>query len=104
MARPDALTAHQAGGPVARIEWVRDSCRLLGAIATEFGRTRPFDGLTIGTGIHLEPKTVALLLTLTAGGATVVSTGNLSSTQPGGTRSTSSSGAGSPARSSRCQR
>src|ERR1700759_2440924 len=73
MARPD----------VGRIEWVRDSCRLLGAIATEFGRTRPFDGLTIGTGIHLEPKTVALLLTLAAGGATVVSTGNLSSTQPG---------------------
>jgi adenosylhomocysteinase len=83
MARPDALTGDQAGGPVARIEWVRDSCRLLGAIATEFGRTRPFDGLTIGTGIHLEPKTVALLLTLAAGGATVVSTGNLSSTQPG---------------------
>jgi adenosylhomocysteinase len=61
---------------------VRDSCRLLGAIAAEFGSTRPFDGLTIGTGIHLEPKTVALLLTLTAGGATVVATGNLSSTQP----------------------
>ena len=65
-----------------RIEWVRDSCRLLGAIAAEFGRTRPFDGLTIGTGIHLEPKTVALLLTLGQGGAGVVSTGNLSSTQP----------------------
>jgi adenosylhomocysteinase len=65
-----------------RIEWVRDSCRLLNAITAEFGQTRPFDGLTIGTGIHLEPKTVALLLTLTAGGATVVSTGNLSSTQP----------------------
>jgi adenosylhomocysteinase len=44
-----------------RIEWVRDSCRLLGAITTEFGQTRPFDGLTIGTGIHLEPKTVAPL-------------------------------------------
>ncbi|HEY0715992.1 MAG TPA: adenosylhomocysteinase [Streptosporangiaceae bacterium] len=72
MARPDAL----------RIEWAGDSCRLLGAIATEFGRTRPFEGLTIGTGIHLEPKTVALLLTLAAGGATVVATGNLSSTQP----------------------
>src|ERR1700759_438787 len=72
MARPD----------VGRIEWVRDSCRLLNAITAEFGHTRPFDGLTIGTGIHLEPKTVALLLTLTAGGATVVSTGNLSSTQP----------------------
>jgi adenosylhomocysteinase len=92
VARPDALTGpgpygHGQDGPVpdgatARIEWVRDSCRLLGAIAAEFGRTRPFDGLTIGTGIHLEPKTVALLLTLTAGGATVVSTGNLSSTQP----------------------
>ena len=66
-----------------RIEWVRDSCRLLGAIGTEFGRTRPFDGMTIGTGIHLEPKTVALLLTLVEGGAAVVSTGNLSSTQPG---------------------
>src|SRR6202012_1447700 len=72
MARPDE----------GRIEEVRDSCRLLGAIATEFGRTRPFGGLTIGTGIHLEPKTVALLLTLTQGGATVASTGNLSSTQP----------------------
>jgi adenosylhomocysteinase len=39
--------------------------------------------MTIGTGIHLEPKTVALLLTLEAGGADVVSTGNLNSTQPG---------------------
>ena len=25
--------------------------------------TLPFRGLTIGTGIHLEPKTVSLLLT-----------------------------------------
>ena len=49
-------------GP-SRIEWVRSGCRLLGSIAAEFARTRPFDGLTIGTGIHLEPKTVALLLT-----------------------------------------
>jgi adenosylhomocysteinase len=65
-----------------RIEWVADSCRLLRAIAAEFTGTRPFDGLTIGTGIHLEPKTVALLLTLAQGGASVVSTGNLSSTQP----------------------
>jgi len=65
----------------ARIEWVRGNCRLLNAIAAEFARTRPFAGLTIGTGIHLEPKTVALLLTLASGGARVVSTGNLSSTQ-----------------------
>ena len=66
---------------MSRIEWVRGGCRLLGSIAAEFDKTRPFDGLTIGTGIHLEPKTVALLLTLAGGGARVVSTGNLSSTQ-----------------------
>ena len=66
----------------ARIEWVRESCRLLGSIGEAFERDRPFEGLTIGTGIHLEPKTVALLLTLRSGGANVVSTGNLSSTQP----------------------
>ena len=66
----------------SRIEWVRGSCRLLAGISAEFARTRPLQGITIGTGIHLEPKTVALLLTLADGGARVVSTGNLSSTQP----------------------
>ena len=85
------MTAGMAGGGggpetgsaagMSRIEWVRSGCRLLGSIAAEFSRTRPFNGLTIGTGIHLEPKTVALLLTLAQGGARVVSTGNLSSTQ-----------------------
>src|SRR5689334_4737065 len=65
-----------------RIDWVRGHCRLLRAIAAEFARTRPFDGLTIGTGIHLEAKTVALLLTLRDGGARLVSTGNLNTTQP----------------------
>ena len=65
-----------------RIEWVRSSCRMLNEISAEFERSQPFAGMTIGTGIHLEPKTVALLLTLQAGGANVVSTGNLNSTQP----------------------
>ena len=65
-----------------RIEWVRSSCRMLNEISAEFERTQPLAGMTIGTGIHLEPKTVALLLTLQAGGADVVSTGNLNSTQP----------------------
>src|ERR1700760_5031887 len=51
-------------------------------MADEFGQTRPFDGLTIGTGIHLEAKTVALLLTLRDGGARLISTGNLNTTQP----------------------
>jgi adenosylhomocysteinase len=64
-----------------RIEWVIESCRLLALIRREFEQTRPFDGLRIGTGIHLEPKTVALLVTLAAGGAEVISTGNLNTTQ-----------------------
>jgi adenosylhomocysteinase len=66
----------------SRIEWIGNSCRLLKATAAEFEKTQPFNGLTIGTGIHLEPKTVALLMTLKAGGARLVCTGNLNSTQP----------------------
>jgi adenosylhomocysteinase len=66
---------------VERIDWVIENCRLLAQIGAEFDRTQPFADLTIGTGIHLEPKTVALLLTLQRGGADVVSTGNLNPTQ-----------------------
>ena len=66
---------------VSRFEWVADSARLLRQTGDEFERTRPFEGLRIGTGIHLEPKTAALLMTLQRGGAAVVSTGNLNSTQ-----------------------
>src|ERR1700684_485663 len=65
-----------------RIDWVAEHCQLLRAIAAEFRQTQPFRGLTIGTGIHLEAKTVALLLTLRDGGARLVSTGNLNTTQP----------------------
>jgi len=67
---------------LTRIDWIARSCRLLGGIASEFRESRPFDGLTIATGIHLEPKTVALLMTLRAGGAALTVTGNLNSTQP----------------------
>ena len=66
----------------SRIAWVEGSCRLLRATATEFDRTKPFAGLTIGASIHLEPKTAALMRTLQRGGAAVVSTGNLNTTQP----------------------
>ena len=66
----------------SRIDWVGANCRLLRGIAQEFAESRPFEGLTIATAIHLEPKTAALLLTLRAGGASVISTGNLNSTQP----------------------
>src|SRR5579859_7340439 len=65
-----------------RIDWVAEHCQLLRSISAEFKDTQPFRGLTIGTGIHLEAKTVALLLTLRDGGARLVSTGNLNTTQP----------------------
>jgi adenosylhomocysteinase len=65
-----------------RIDWVLANCLLLAAIRREFQGDQPFAGMTIGTAIHLEPKTAALLVTLAAGGARVVSTGNLNSTQP----------------------
>src|SRR5215471_16299333 len=65
-----------------RIDWVAEHCQLLRSISAEFKDTLPFRGLTIGTGIHLEAKTVALLLTLRDGGARLVSTGNLNTTQP----------------------
>ncbi len=74
--------AMSAQNIATRIEWVRQSCRLLSLLTEEFERSRPFDGMTIGTGIHLEPKTVALLMTLRAGGAEIIASGNLSSTQP----------------------
>jgi adenosylhomocysteinase len=65
-----------------RIDWIASSCRLLQSTSAEFTRTQPFIGLTIGTAIHLEPKTAALLMTLQAGGARLIATGNLNSTQP----------------------
>ena len=66
---------------MSRFEWVAESARLLKATGEEFERTQPFKGLRIGTGIHLEPKTAALLMVLRRGGADLVSTGNLNSTQ-----------------------
>src|SRR5215472_8469008 len=65
-----------------RIDWVAEHCQLLRSISAEFKDPLPFRGLTIGTGIHLEAKTVALILTLRDGGARLVSTGNLNTTQP----------------------
>ena len=65
----------------SRIDWIGRSCRLLAATAQNSATRRPFAGLTIGTAIHLEPKTAALLMTLKAGGARLIATGNLNSTQ-----------------------
>jgi adenosylhomocysteinase len=66
----------------SRIDWVGRSCRLLQATRMEFERTKPFHGLTIGVSIHMEPKTAALVHTLASGGAHIIATGNLNSTQP----------------------
>ena len=63
-----------------RLHWVDENCRSQ-EIRTEIADTRPFESITIGTGIHLEPKTAALLPTLKAV-VLGVATGNLSSTQP----------------------
>ena len=65
-----------------RLDWVDASCRLLQVTRVEFADTQPFADLTIGVSIHLEPKTAALILTLQQGGAKIVATGNLNSTQP----------------------
>lgn len=65
----------------ARINWIRSRMHLLEALRTEFERTKPFEGRTIGVGLHTEPKTAVLFETLAAGGATVVGTGNFGSTQ-----------------------
>lgn len=70
-----------AAGSKTRIDWVSQSCRLLAATSAEFEREKPFAGLTIATAIHLEPKTASLLITLQTGGAQLVATGNLNSTQ-----------------------
>lgn len=64
-----------------RIEWVIRNTRLLATIGDEFERSKPFAGMRIAAGIHLEPKTASLLLTLQRGGAKVSATGNLNSTQ-----------------------
>ena len=44
-------------------------------IKAEYEETQPFKGITIGSCLHLEPKTINLGLTLMAGGAEVAMTG-----------------------------
>lgn len=64
-----------------RIRWTSSNMALLGAIADEFEESQPFDGLRIGVSLHLEAKTAVLLETLHRGGADIVASGNLGSTQ-----------------------
>lgn len=64
-----------------RLEWIESTMLLLAELREEFEVERPLDGLTIGVSLHIEPKTAALFSVLVAGGAEVVATGNLGTTQ-----------------------
>ncbi len=54
---------------------------LLAGVRSDFEKSKPFAGRTIGVSLHIEPKTVVLIETLAAGGATIVGAGNYGSTQ-----------------------
>ena len=64
-----------------KIAWTGSHLPMLRDIRDEFATTRPFDGLTIGICLHLEPKTAVLCSVLSAGGATVAITGSPRTTQ-----------------------
>jgi adenosylhomocysteinase len=54
------------------LAWTRDHTPLLQSFGEEFGRERPFDGLTVAVASHLETKTGVLIETLRAAGAEVL--------------------------------
>ena len=60
---------------VRKIEWVQKHMPVLESIKEEYLETQHFKGITIGSCLHLEPKTINLGLTLMAGGAEVAMTG-----------------------------
>lgn len=76
-----------------KIEWVKRHMPVLEHIKSEFEKEKPFKGITIGSCLHLEPKTINLGLTLLAGGAEVAMTGcNPLSTQDDATAAGASMG------------
>ncbi|MDY9923591.1 adenosylhomocysteinase [Methanobacterium sp.] len=78
---------------VKKIEWVQRHMPVLETIKKRFEKEKPFEGITIGSCLHLEPKTINLGLTLQAGGAEVVMTGcNPLSTQDDATAAGASLG------------
>ena len=66
---------------LSRVKWIRSRMRLLQNTQELFLKEKPFNNITIGVSLHLEPKTAVLLETLKIGGAKIVGTGNLGSTQ-----------------------
>jgi adenosylhomocysteinase len=65
----------------SRLRWIRSRMHMLANVRERFQKEQPFAGLSIGVGLHTEPKTAVLLETLAAGGARVFGTGNHGSTQ-----------------------
>ena len=51
--------------------------------AERFAVERPFEGMSIGFRLHLEPKTAVLIEALRAGGASITAVGNAGTTQFG---------------------
>ena len=60
---------------IRKIEWVQKHMPVLEQIKKDYIESQPFKGITIGSCLHLEPKTINLGLTLMAGGAEVAMTG-----------------------------
>lgn len=78
---------------IKKIEWVQKHMPVLETIKKRFEKEKPFEGITIGSCLHLEPKTINLGLTLQAGGAEVAMTGcNPLSTQDDATAAGASLG------------
>lgn len=76
-----------------KIGWVQRHMPVLEHIKADFNEKKPFKGITIGSCLHLEPKTINLGLTLLAGGAEVTMTGcNPLSTQDDATAAGASMG------------
>jgi adenosylhomocysteinase len=63
-----------------RLSFVADHMPIVGSIARRFAKERPFEGLTLVSRIHVEPKTGVLIECLAAGGAQVTAMGNKGTT------------------------
>ena len=75
-----------------RIAWTRRHMPVLVETIAEFKTGKPFQGMTVGFRIHLEPKTAVLIEALLAGGAEVIAMGNEGTTQFGTAEVLSSQG------------
>lgn len=64
-----------------RIQWVAGYMPLLARLNDRLREERPFQGMTIGICLHIEPKTAVMCHVLQAGGAKIAITGSPGTTQ-----------------------